>query len=347
MEIITGRTREHHVVAADDAELYRLFLGDGQWVLPTGRKFEAIMDGAYEMHVYHGSLIMQGRLAKIREPDVYDTLEFTPSIAGKRRCDAVVAEYSSTIIEEQKEIEVEGETQTITIYDKVEKIELNVVQGEYTDISNTYLTPEIIEGNIDNGETHQMLLYHVYYEGVNFDKMVSYVENYLLTDTPYQTLLARAEEIESNVFARLAEVEADAYEALDRVIDLSESLKVYARNMTAGIKGQFTTYEQKLTVPTNLIVTPDSWYGYVYSITDEFMVFINGLYAIENTDYEVLTEDEGSTLTGIKFNQQYIGQDVRLVILKGVKGNASGVRGDINVDYADGVVDVQVVAESE
>ena len=348
MEIITGRTRQHHVVAADDAEIYRVLLGDGDYVLSTGRQFDAVMNGAYTMNVYDGSLIMQGRLGKIRETDVYDTIEFAPSVAGKRRCDAVVAEYSSTLIEEQKEIEVEGETQTITVYDRVEKIELKVVQGEYTDIANTYLTPELVRGNIDDGETHQMLLYLVYYEGVNFVKFESYVDNYILIETPLDILLDKAEEVRRTVLERLTEVESDAVEAMARVIALTDSLKTYARNMTAGVKGQFTTYEQILTVPTNLIVTPDSWFGYAYSITDEFMVYINGLYALENTDYEVLTEDEGSTLTGIKFNQQYTGQDVRLVILKGVKGNASGVRGDIDVNYANGVVDVQVVeGESE
>lgn len=343
MEIITGRTREHHVVAADDAELYRLFLGDGEWVLPTGRRFSATMDGAYKMKVYNGSLIMQGRLAKIRESDVFDTVEFTPSIAGKRRCDAVVAEYSSTVVSEQKEVEVEGETQTITVYDKVEKVELKVVQGRYTDINNTYITPTITTGNIDNGETHQMLLYHVYYNGINFDKLKSYVNNYLLTDTPYQTLLARAEEIKNNVYARVSTVESDAYKALERIVD---NLGEYARELAPSIRGQFTTYEISLTIPSNLQVRTTSIAGYAYNQLDQIMVFINGLYAKAGVDYQRVPNLDNTILT-LVFKRQYSGQDVRLVILKGVKGNASGVRGDITVEYANGVVDVQVVAEGE
>lgn len=94
MELITGKTGLPHVQAADDAELYRLFLGDGAYVLPTGLKLEAQLNGASRIRIFDGSLIVQGRLAKIRTSSGFDELDLAPGIIGQKRVDLVVAEYS-------------------------------------------------------------------------------------------------------------------------------------------------------------------------------------------------------------------------------------------------------------
>jgi sugar/nucleoside kinase (ribokinase family) len=69
MELITGKTGLPHVYAADDAELYRLFLGDGAFVLPTGNKLNAEMNGAQELRLYDGSMIMRVDACKVEAVD--------------------------------------------------------------------------------------------------------------------------------------------------------------------------------------------------------------------------------------------------------------------------------------
>ena len=100
MELITGKTGAPHVYAADDAELYRLFLGDGAYVLPTGNKLNATMNGASSVRVFDGSIIMQGRLAKIRPTTGFDELSLAAGVVGQKRVDLVVAEYHK----EQEEV---------------------------------------------------------------------------------------------------------------------------------------------------------------------------------------------------------------------------------------------------
>ena len=92
MELITGKTGIPHVVAADDAELYKLFLGDGAYVLPTGNKLNAELQTG-KVIVYDGSLIMQGRLAKIRQTTGLQELQLESGIVGQKRVDLIVAEY--------------------------------------------------------------------------------------------------------------------------------------------------------------------------------------------------------------------------------------------------------------
>lgn len=92
MELITGKTGIPHVVAADDAELYKLFLGDGAYVLHTGNKLNAELQTG-KVIVYDGSLIMQGRLAKIRQTTGLQELQLESGIVGQKRVDLIVAEY--------------------------------------------------------------------------------------------------------------------------------------------------------------------------------------------------------------------------------------------------------------
>ena len=93
MEIITGKTGVPHVYAADDAELYKLFLGDGAYVLPTGNRLTATLDGASKVRITDGSIIVQGRLAKIRQSTGFQELNLAPGVIGQKRVDLVVAEY--------------------------------------------------------------------------------------------------------------------------------------------------------------------------------------------------------------------------------------------------------------
>ena len=263
MKIITGRTGEHHVYASDDAELYRLFLGDGDYVLPTGSKFDARLQGTNQLDVYDGSLIMQGRLAKIRTG--FDTLTFDNGTVGYKRVDLVVAEYNQTITE--KEVQVEDpethEIITVTQEDKLEDVTLKVVKGENVKDTQPYVEPEIETGDIDAGETHQMKLYAVRFDGINNDGVVSYIDGQLLTETPYNTLIAttlaakaQADEMVQDMLGQVAEIAGK----------ISTGAVLYCED--ALLKDVKVEGEDKYSVPV---------IGYEHEAGDTIEVYINGI----------------------------------------------------------------------
>lgn len=229
MELITGKTGLPHVYAADDAELYRLFVGDGAFVLPTGNQLNAEMNGAQELRLFDGSMIMQGRLCKIRSSDGYDTLNFAAGVVGQKRVDLVVAEYTRaqeefieayivgdaplaidwlSLTEEGTAFTpVAGQTYKLmntvgeytagsyyrwlgnvyvqTARQELEHVETKVIQGSYS--ATTYIEPVITTGDIDKGQTHQVKLWAVRFDGINFDELVDY--RTFLTGTPFDTLM--------------------------------------------------------------------------------------------------------------------------------------------------------------
>ena len=271
MEIITGRTGEPHVYAADDAEIYRLFLGDGDFLLTTGNKLQASMNGTTQVRVYDGSLMMQGRLAKIRPSDGYDTLTLDIGTVGYKRVDLIVAEYKQTIVTEQKEIEGE----IVDVVDKFDSVELKVVKG--TPNANSYVEPAITTGNIDDGETHQVKLWAVQLDGINFNALVDY--RVILDTTPIQTALS---------YARSSMAQIRAY-----VDELKEEI-------TQGFAG---IWKKDVTVSDASSAIAVSISGYEYQATDSFDVYLEGLrltdseYAISYNNGLYITLD-ASTFTG-------------------------------------------------
>lgn len=272
MKIITGRTGEHHVYAADDAELYRLFLGDGDYILPTGNKFDARLQGTNQLDVYDGSLIMQGRLAKIRTG--FDAMTFENGTVGYKRVDLVVAEYNQTVTE--KEVQVEDpethEIITVTQEDKLEDVTLKVVQGDNVKDTQPYVEPEIETGNIDAGETHQMKLYAVRFNGINNDGVISYIDGQLLTETPYNTLIA-------TTLAAKAQADALVHDMLEQVAEISEKIStgavLYCEDaLLADVK---VAGEEKYSVPV---------VGYVHEVGDTIEAYINGL-KLAGSEYTV------------------------------------------------------------
>ena len=282
MEIITGRTGEPHVYAADDAEIYRLFLGDGDFLLTTGNQLQASMNGTTQVRVYDGSLMMQGRLAKIRPSDGYDTLTLDIGTVGYKRVDLIVAEYKQTIVTEQKEIE--GEIVDVT--DKFDSVELKVVKG--TPNANSYVEPTITTGNIDDGETHQVKLWAVRLDGINFDSLVDY--RVILDTTPIQTALSYATQSINQIRTQMNTLSVDVYQ--------------YADDLMEGISQGFAGVWKKTVSVTNasqpISVTIDN---YTYSAADSFDVYLEGLrltdseYAISYNNGLYVTLD-ASTFTG-------------------------------------------------
>lgn len=258
MQIITGRTGVPHVYAADDAELYKLFLGDGDFCLVTGNQLDLYRESPTEIRIMDGSLIMQGRLSKIRPSDGYDTLTLENGDVGYKRCDLIVAEYNQTV--EEREIEEGG---TIKVYtDILESVELKVVKGTPVPEGGAYVEPEITTGNIDAGETHQMKLWAVYLNGINADGERDY--RVTLDTTPIQTALDYAVSSMANIDSLVSNYEVKIREELDRIMGVAKIAPltvVVAHNLTSSSGGV-------LTVPSST---------YTYTVGDVFVLYLNGL----------------------------------------------------------------------
>lgn len=269
MEIITGRTGQPHVYAADDAEIYKLFLGDADFVLQTGNKLNAAMYGTNAVRIYDGSLIMQGRLAKIRPSDGYDELSLDVGTTGYKRVDLIVAEYNQTVTENQ--IEQGGEV--VTVRDVIESVELKVVKG--TPNANSYVEPTVTTGNIDAGETHQMKLWAVRLNGINFDGLIDYRDLQSVDTTPIQTAITLANSAVSQIEAQMAALQSDIYDYADEL----------RQGITSGFSG---CWKQVVTVTTSDIGTaiqvtmPNN---YVYASTDVVEIYLEGLRLI-NDEYQ-------------------------------------------------------------
>lgn len=299
MEIITGRTGSPHIYAADDAELYQLFLGDGDFCLNTGNKFEATMYGTNAVRVSDGSLIMQGRLAKIRPTDGYDQLSLDIGTVGYKRVDLIVAEYSQTVID--REVEQGGEVVTVT--DRLEKIELKVVKG--TPSQSQYIVPSIITGNIDNGETHQMLLWEVRLDGINFDSLVDH-RVFISNGNPIQTALQYATQsvaiIQAMMTSLTSQVESYSTDLLDDIetfeSNLNTSIYAYADTLREGISQGFRgRWRQTVTVSdSSSAITVTMAQDYVYSSADAIEVYLEGLRLV-STEYAVTGEDNVLSVT--------------------------------------------------
>lgn len=249
MQLITGRTGVQHVKAIDDAEIIRTLLGDGDYVLSTGQKMNAQMNGTNEIDIYHGTAIMQGRQVKIRSSEGYNAVSLDNGVTGYKRWDVVVIEYT-------KEDDIEDAT-------------LKVIKGAN---STGYVEPTVpyINGSIDNGETHQMKLWGVRFDGINFDSLIDY--RTVLDTSPVNVLLSSMTAIEEQIEARIASVE-----------NMAKTVPMFRVDGT-----DMTTVSNALTFekPT----------GYTYANTDGFMLWLNGLRILDD-DYEVSSSGSNLVVT--------------------------------------------------
>lgn len=187
MQLITGRTGVQHVKAVDDAEIYRTLLGDGDFILSTGAKMNAQMNGTNEIDIYNGTAIMQGRQVKIRPSEGYNAVSLDNGVTGYKRWDVVCIEYTKE--------------------DDIESAELVVIKGAN---STNYVEPTVsgTSGSIDNGETHRMKLWGVKFNGINFDSLVDY--RVILNTTPIQVALDTLNAYQDQLIARVESLEAMA-----------------------------------------------------------------------------------------------------------------------------------------
>lgn len=308
MELITGKTGVPHVYAADDAELYRLFLGDGAYVLPTGNKLNATMNGASSVRVFDGSIIMQGRLAKIRPTTGFDELSLAAGVIGQKRVDLVVAEYhkeqeevidawivgdeplaidwlsltdgGTAFVPERGQLyklkNTVGEYEADTLWrwvgnvyvrslvQELEHCDTKIVQGGYN--SAAYIEPEITTGDIDKGQTHQVKLWAIRFDGINVDGAPIDYRTFL-TDTPYNTLIATALQTKAQVDSMMSDL-------LAQIEDFAESM---SSQILTG-KVLYTKAEKLSDIQTRKKLVFDlSGISYVEQAGDTIELYINGL----------------------------------------------------------------------
>lgn len=239
IEIITGRTGEQHVLSIDDAELHRTLLGNGDFVLSTGEKFQARMNGANRVDIYQGTAIMQGRQVKIRSGS--QRIETDAGVIGMKRQDAIVIEYEKV-----------GD---------IETVELKAIKGPNN--ANAYVAPTIpyINGIIDLGEKHQMPLWYVRYDGINFDSLID--ARVILDTTPIQTALDTATAAKAQI-----EAEMNSYKAL------IESELEEIRNAVAIAPLTVLMAENVTSTSTDIRVPKGT---YIYNSADRFELYLNGL----------------------------------------------------------------------
>lgn len=254
MQLITGRTGEQHVKAVDDAELHRTLLGDGDFVLTTGEKFNAKMNGTNELDIYSGTAIMQGRQAKIRPSEGYNAVRFDNGTVGYYRWDVVVIEYSQEA--------------------EIEKAELKVIKGVP---SKTYVEPAIpgLSGVIDSGENHAMKLWGVRFNGINFDSLVDY--RVILDTSPINVALDAVQSAEQEIWQRLNDLRGRGKSTPHFLVEETE---ISSAIVTVGgdtSKGTF-----KVNKPA----------GYTYENTDVFELYLNGLLC-RPSEYNVTEATDG------------------------------------------------------
>lgn len=319
MELITGKTGVPHVYAADDAELYRLFLGDGAYVLPTGNKLNATMNGASSVRVFDGSIIMQGRLAKIRPTTGFDELSLAAGVVGQKRVDLVVAEYhkeqeevidawivgdeplaidwlsltdgGTAFVPEKGQLyklkNTVGEYEADTLWrwvgnvyvrslvQELEHCDTKIVQGGYN--SAAYIEPEITTGDIDKGQTHQVKLWAIRFDGINVDGAPIDYRTFL-TDTPYNTLIATALQTKAQVDSMMADLLLQTDGAVDNIAQQIEDFSESISSQILTGEALYVKTEQLSTIQSgNTIAFNITGISYSPQAGDTIELYINGL----------------------------------------------------------------------
>ena len=344
MELVTGKTGLPHVQAADDAELYKLFLGDGAYVLPTGFQLNAQLNGANKIRIFDGSLIVQGRLAKVRPSVGFDELDLAPGVIGQKRVDLVVAEYSK-IQEEAIDAwivgdsplaidwlsETEGGTaftpekgqlyklrNTVQTYEEgtyyrwhgnvyvrslvqeLEHCETKIIQGSYN--TSAYIEPAITTGDIDLGQTHQVKLWAVKFNGLNVEEQLTDYRTFL-TGTPYNTLIATTLEAQAEARSLIQDMLGQVETAITSVNTSLGNAVSQVADYVSEVAGAVSTgavlysgthkVEDIISSDHKDLIFDLSGVSYSQQAGDQIELYMNGLKANTVVDNYFVSEDDG------------------------------------------------------
>lgn len=110
LHLVTGYAGGAHITAADHGSFNAAVMGEGNYVLSRGRKFEVQYISKNLVRVYDGDLLMQGRHVRLQEKTYID-LTIDNGTQGMQRNDLIVARYtkdSTTGVEECNLVVVKG-----------------------------------------------------------------------------------------------------------------------------------------------------------------------------------------------------------------------------------------------
>lgn len=154
LHLITGYAGGPHITSADAGAFNACTLGSEDYVIQTGKCFEASIISNNQLRIYDGQILMQGRHVRIPTGD-YEDVVIENGTQGMYRKDLIVARY-----------EKNPET-------SIEKVSLVVLKGEPA--VETAEDPSHITGDLlgENCTLHEIPLYRVCLNGINIEEVVS------------------------------------------------------------------------------------------------------------------------------------------------------------------------------
>jgi hypothetical protein len=147
---------------------------------------------------------------------------------------------------------------------ELEHCDTKIVQGGYN--SAAYIEPEITTGDIDKGQTHQVKLWAIRFDGINVDgSPIDY--RTFLTETPYNTLIATTLQMKAQAENLLRDAlrQVEAFAA-----DVSQSV------LTGKVLYSKTEKLSDIQTGKKLVFDP-SGISYVQQAGDTIELYINGL----------------------------------------------------------------------
>lgn len=148
LHLVTGFKGEAHITSADQGAFNAGMIGNGEYVMETGKKFAVSVISNNKIRVYDGDLVMQGRHVTLKK-DVYEELEIANGLQGMNRNDLIVARYTKDAAT------------------GFENVIFDVIQGISTESSAQ--DPEYTSGDLSGGECliNEMPLYRVQLSGLS------------------------------------------------------------------------------------------------------------------------------------------------------------------------------------
>lgn len=172
MELITGYSGTHHIIAEDDGSLHAGIIGTGDYVLDTGSQCACEIVSSNLVRIKDGDVVMQGRHARI-PANTADECVIENGTQGQLRNDLIVIRYQK---------DPEGIESTSTV----------VIKGTP---GSAATDPAISAGSILAGDSvHDMPMYRVRLNGVQ----IAGVDTLFLMLVPGSRLQNRVSILEEN-----------------------------------------------------------------------------------------------------------------------------------------------------
>lgn len=179
LHLTTGYRGTAHVTSADQGAFYAGIVGAGDYVLETGKQFEARIVSNNSIRIFDGDLVMQGRHVTLKNGS-YEDVAIANGSQEMNRNDLIVARYKKNITS------------------GVETVSFVVLQGVPS--AGTASDPAYTIGDILSGySVHEMPLYRVKLSGLTVEaveplfntisqvaKILEVIKNIINGETPVE-----------------------------------------------------------------------------------------------------------------------------------------------------------------